>query len=98
MALTAQHEQYWKRNLRLISILMALWCITTFVMSYFARELSSLQLFGWPLSFYMAAQGALLIYLGLIGFYAVRMRQLDRQFGVQQDELKEEMQKDERHE
>lgn len=96
MALTAQHEQYWKSNLRLISVLVALWFVATFVMSFFARELSTLHLFGWPLSFYMAAQGTLLIYLGLIGYYAIRMNQLDRQFGVQEDGVQEdEVKKDE---
>ena len=47
---------------------------------FFARELSRFTLFGWPLSFYMAAQGVSLVSLAVIVFYAWRMRRLDRQY------------------
>jgi putative solute:sodium symporter small subunit len=58
--------------------LLATWLLTTFCIIFFARELSGLTIFGWPLSFYLAAQGASLIYLAIIGFYAWRMRRLER--------------------
>jgi putative solute:sodium symporter small subunit len=48
---------------------------------FFARELAGLTLFGWSVSFYLAAQGAILIYLAIVGFYALRMRRLDARFG-----------------
>jgi putative solute:sodium symporter small subunit len=47
---------------------------------FFARDLAHLSVFGWPLSFYLAAQGASLTYLAIIGVYAWRMRILDRDF------------------
>jgi putative solute:sodium symporter small subunit len=47
---------------------------------FFARELAGLSLFGWPLSFYLAAQGAALIYLAILGAYALGMRRFDRRF------------------
>jgi putative solute:sodium symporter small subunit len=37
-----------------------------------------LTVFGWPLSFYMAAQGAALIYLAILGVYALAHAPLDR--------------------
>ena len=37
-------------------------------------------MFGWPLSFYLAAQGAALIYLAILGAYALAMRRFDRRF------------------
>ncbi|MFD2273578.1 DUF4212 domain-containing protein [Undibacterium arcticum] len=46
---------------------------------FFARQLATLQLFGWPVSFYMAAQGAVLVYVLIVAFYAWRMQRLDRQ-------------------
>ena len=63
---------------------MLLWLLTTFCAGYFARELSGLTLFGWPLSFYLAAQGGCLVYLAILGVYAWRMRRLDRQWRRQQ--------------
>lgn len=69
---------YWHRVRRLTFVLLAFWFATTFGMIFFARELSAIALFGWPLSFYMAAQGSILVYLLIVGVYAWRMRRIDR--------------------
>ena len=71
-------ERHWHRVSRMTGWLLATWLLTTFCIIFFARELSGLTIFGWPLSFYLAAQGASLIYLAIIGFYAWRMRRLER--------------------
>jgi putative solute:sodium symporter small subunit len=71
---------HWARARRLILVLLGLWLATGFGTVFFARDLDHLSVFGWPLSFYLAAQGASLIYLAIIGAYAWRMRVLDRQF------------------
>jgi putative solute:sodium symporter small subunit len=70
---------YWRRARRLTLALLAVWFALTFIVIFYARELSHLVLFGWPLSFYLAAQGALLGYLAIIGIYALCMRRLDRE-------------------
>lgn len=71
---------HWERARRLIGWLLALWLATSFCTVFFARDLAHLSVFGWPLSFYLAAQGASLTYLAIIGAYAWRMRVLDRDF------------------
>ena len=48
-----------------------------FGLIFFARELSGLIVFGWPLPFYMAAQGSMLVYLVIIGVYALAMKKID---------------------
>ena len=68
---------HWARVRRLTLALLLLWFIVTFGVIFFARELSALSLFGWPLPFYMAAQGSTLIYLLIIGVYALAMKKLD---------------------
>ena len=70
---------HWARVRRLTLALLLLWFIVTFGVIFFARELSSLTLFGWPLPFYMAAQGSMLIYLLIIAVYALAMEKLDAQ-------------------
>lgn len=77
-----KHAEYWKRNLRVTLVLLVIWFVVTFVVSYFARQLSALSLFGFPLGFYMGAQGSLLIYVAIIGFYAYYMNRLDKEYGV----------------
>lgn len=84
MQLTQRHREYWQKNLRLTGILLAIWFVATFVVGWFARDLQSITLLGFPLSFFMAAQGALLIYLILIGYYARRMDRPDREYDVQE--------------
>ena len=76
--LVAARAAHWRRTRRLTFVLLALWLITGFCTVYFARELAHVSVFGWPLSFYMAAQGAALVCLAIIGFYAWRMRRFDR--------------------
>jgi len=76
--LLAARATHWRRTRRLTFVLMALWLATGFCTVFFARELARVTIFGWPLSFYMAAQGASLICLAIIGIYAWRMRRYDR--------------------
>ena len=54
----------------------------TFFGGYFARELNTLSFMGFPLGFYLFAQGSLLIYLVIIVIYVFAMNRLDRQFRV----------------
>ncbi|WP_436268419.1 DUF4212 domain-containing protein [Pseudoduganella sp. LjRoot289] len=75
-------ERHWRGTRRVTAALLLLWLATGFCAVFFARELSGLTLFGWPLSFYLAAQGASLVYLAIIAVYAWRMRCLDRQYAA----------------
>lgn len=54
----------------------------TFGLSWFADELNSSSFFGFPLGFYMAAQGSLFIFLALIWFYNRKMRKVDGELGI----------------
>jgi putative solute:sodium symporter small subunit len=86
MQLTQQHQEYWRRNLNITMVLALIWFVATFMMSFFARELATINFFGWPLSFYMAAQGSLIIYLIIIWYYARKMRKLDEEYDVHEGE------------
>jgi putative solute:sodium symporter small subunit len=86
MQLSAKHQEYWQKNLRVTGILLLAWFFTTFVLGYFARELSSITIFGFPFSFYMGAQGSLIIYVLIIWYYARYMNNLDIEYGVEEGE------------
>ena len=75
-------NRYWLRTRRLTFRLLFVWVIFTFVLNWFAAELNGFNLIGFPLGFYMAAQGTLVIYLVIIGFYNRRMRQLESELGI----------------
>ena len=86
MQLTQTHIDYWRKNLVLTAILLVIWFIATFVLAWYAVPLSEFKFFGWPFSFYMAAQGSLIIYVVIIGVYAWKMRQYDLEHGVHEGE------------
>jgi putative solute:sodium symporter small subunit len=86
-ALARARALHWQRTRRITALLLGLWLATSFGTVFFARDLAHLALFGWPLSFYMAAQGASLVYLAIVAGYAVRMRRLDRDFDQERARL-----------
>ncbi|NBW48060.1 MAG: DUF4212 domain-containing protein, partial [Betaproteobacteria bacterium] len=56
MEVTENHRRYWQKNLRLTAVLLGIWFVVTYVVAFFARDLASINFFGWPFSFYMGAQ------------------------------------------
>ena len=80
--LTAAQRAYWRRNLLLTLGLLAVWFSVTFVAGYFADELNTVTFLGFPLGFYIFAQGALVVYLVIIVIYVIVMNRLDRRYGL----------------
>ncbi|QWD75875.1 DUF4212 domain-containing protein [Polynucleobacter sp. MWH-UH24A] len=79
MQLTESHKQYWSKNLRITAILLFIWFFVTFVVGFYARDLN-FNFFGWPFSFWVGAQGALVIYVLIIAYYAHYMNNLDKEY------------------
>lgn len=73
---------YWRRTRRVTLWLTLAWFGMTFCAIFFARELAQIRFFGWTLSYYLAAQGATLLYLALIAAYCWYMRHFDRTLKV----------------
>ncbi|HSX65786.1 MAG TPA: DUF4212 domain-containing protein [Pseudoxanthomonas sp.] len=82
---SARRVEYWRRTLRLTVVLLAIWFVVTYVVAWFAVPLNEFTFLGFPLAFYMGAQGSLIVYVGLIVFYAWYMNRLDREFGVAEE-------------
>lgn len=71
-----RQRRYWRAVRWLTAGLLLLWFVAAFGVVFFARQLN-FSFFGWPFSFWWAAQGALLVFLALVGLYAHAMRRLD---------------------
>jgi putative solute:sodium symporter small subunit len=82
MKLTQKHHDYWNKNLVITGILLFFWFLTTFVVGWFSGELNGIVIFGFPMGFYMNAQGSLIIYVVLIWYYQRYMNNLDLEYGV----------------
>ena len=86
MELSAKHHEYWRKNLFITAVLLLVWFVVTFVEGWYARELNNISFLGFPLGFYMSAQGSLIVYVAIIGIYAWKMRQYDIEHGVNEGE------------
>jgi putative solute:sodium symporter small subunit len=86
MKLTEKHEEYWRKNLTVTGILLVIWFVVTFVAGWYSKELNGISILGFPLGFYNAAQGALIIYVLLIWYYQHYMNKLDLEYGVHEGE------------
>ncbi len=78
-------QVYWRKTRRLTFGLLLFWLFLTFGSTWFAREINQIVILGFPLGFYMAAQGSLVIFLLIIWWYNRQMRQIDREFGLEDD-------------
>jgi putative solute:sodium symporter small subunit len=76
---------YWRYNVRLTSFTMVVWFVVTFVAIFFSPQMNGIVLFGFPLGYYMGAQGALVVFVWLIFNYARKMNKADVEYGVQED-------------
>ncbi len=85
MQITEKMREYWRRNLQITAVLLAIWFVVTYVAAFFAPQLNQFKFLGFPFGFYMAAQGALVVYVILIFFYASYMNRLDREYGVHEE-------------
>ena len=86
MQLSEKHREYWRKNLVVTAILLSIWFVVTFVEAWYARALNDYTILGFPLGFYMSAQGSLAVYVALIGIYAWYMNRLDVEYGVDEGE------------
>ena len=86
MELTEKHKEYWRKNLTITAILLLVWFVATYVEGWYARDLNNITFLGFPLGFYMSAQGSLIIYVAIIGIYARYMNKLDYEYGVNEGE------------
>ena len=73
---------YWARTRSLMITCLVIWGIFGYLIHAFARPLNEIVIMGFPLGFYMAAQGSLIIFVLLIFWFAKRQDAIDREFGV----------------
>jgi putative solute:sodium symporter small subunit len=81
----AQQQAYWSRTSRLMWTIMALWFFFSFVVHLFAVQLNDIKFIGFPLGFYMAAQGSLIAFVVLCFWNARAQNKIDEEFGVAED-------------
>ena len=80
-------QEYWKRNRRLIAVLLVIWFVVSYLLGIlFAEPTAAWRIGRLPAPFWWAQQGSMFVFVLLIFFYAWRMDRLDRQYGIDHQE------------
>ena len=74
-------DQYWKKNIQIVSILLVFWFLASFGFGIiFADNLDEISFFGFKLGFWFAQQRSILIFVAIIFIYIRSMKKLDQEF------------------
>jgi len=80
-----QLENYWRENRNLMLLVLFIWAIVSYGAALISGLLNKIVIFGFPLGYYMGAQGSLIVFLLLIIFYAKSMDNIDKKYGVEEE-------------
>lgn len=81
----SQRVAHWQRTKSLMIITLVLWFVFSFVIHWFAGSLNGLSFFGFPLGYYMAAQGSEIVFVLLIFWFAHRQHKIDADTGFAEE-------------
>jgi putative solute:sodium symporter small subunit len=79
--------QHWQRTRNLTIGHLLVWFVFAYLVHWFAHALTGINFFGWPLGYYMAAQGSLAAFVIQLFIFNKQQHAIDVEFGV--DELAE---------
>ncbi len=76
-------KEYWRRNLRLLTILLTIWFIVSYGFGILlVDQLNTIRIGGFKLGFWFAQQGSIYVFIALIFYYVYAMNKLDKEFDV----------------
>ncbi|MAU58957.1 MAG: hypothetical protein CMC33_04790 [Flavobacteriaceae bacterium] len=79
----ANKKDYWKQNLKYLTILLSIWFLVSFFCGILLADyLNQFMLGGFPLGFWFAHQGAIYFFVVLIFVYVFLMNRLDKKYKV----------------
>jgi putative solute:sodium symporter small subunit len=85
-----QRQEYWRKNVRLMAVLLAIWALVSFGAGIiFVEPLNEIVIAGFPLGFWFSQQGSIIVFVAIIAVYVWRMDKLDAEYGI--DEYEEEV-------
>jgi putative solute:sodium symporter small subunit len=82
----SKDEAYWADTKRLMWITLGLWLFFGYIVHMFVVPLNKIVILGFPLGFYMAAQGSLIAFVVILFWFAKKQDDIDRKHGVAEDD------------
>ena len=83
---TSDRVGYWNKTKNLMFVMLGLWVFFGYFIHIFAPQLNNIVILGFPLGFYMAAQGSLIVFVVQLFMFAKQQDRIDREFGVAEDD------------
>ena len=84
--MNSDQATHWRRTRSLMWVTLAIWFVFSFLVHWFADALNGASFLGFPLGFYMAAQGSLVVFVVLIFWFARAQDRIDRECGMAEDD------------
>lgn len=81
-----RRQEHWRRTRMLMITHLVIWFIFAYLVHWFASALHGINFFGWPLNYYMAAQGSLIVFVVQLFMFSRQQHAIDVEFGVDEDE------------
>ena len=82
---TPDRVSYWNKTRNLMFFMLALWFFFGYVVHFFVESLNNIVILGFPLGFYMAAQGSLIAFVVMLFWFARKQNSIDEEHGVAED-------------
>ncbi len=79
-------QAHWSETTRLTMIMLAIWATFSFFIHFLAPALNKIHILGFPLGFYMAAQGSLIVFVAQLFWFASAQDKIDRKYGMAEED------------
>lgn len=78
----SDRELHWAKTRRLMIIHLSIWFVFAYLVHWFAPQLNQYNFLGFPLGYYMAAQGSLFAFVIQLFIFVWQQDRIDREFGM----------------
>ena len=82
----ANKDAYWAKTKSHMIVTLVLWFFFSMVIFMFGSELNSMSFLGYPLAYYMTAQGSLLAFVIMLFWCTGKQEDIDEEFGYSERE------------
>ncbi len=84
----ANQEEHWRKTTRLMFTHLGVWFFFGYVIHMFVVPLNKIviPILNFPLGFYMAAQGSLIVFVVMLFVFARQQNRIDREHGYAEED------------
>ena len=79
-------DAYWNKTKNHMIVTLVLWAFFSLVIFMFGSELNTMSFLGYPLAYYMTAQGSLLAFVIILFWTANKQEKIDEEHGFSERE------------